>query len=498
MLKLSRRLFEKVCEFDTTIHFRDSGVNLGILGWALSGQIALVFKFVKVHSSFPVFLGNRKKPAKTLAAEVGEHLNGALTIANWEKIEANCFAGFSNLERDQSIGHLRRQFQVVKTKEGRNGILTAEILKCQNAGGDPILEAEAIMNNGTDFNCVDLRDHTPGLHDEGDILGSTDQDDVELQMSVSERGANELAGGELVMAPQRPIGTELPSLHLAPAPANGTMPCPPRLYPTARTAESTLLSFDLEAAAAAKGEDVPQHKKYFSAEASGRGDADWIDQLQRLTEMGLSSDAAMKCISARNDMNDRTMQARNDMNDKTMERGSKIAAELGPDKFDALSRLYIAERYPDQAAQFINAVRTGGADPGVLLGVASSARRIGVDPQPKRKMTIEVVAWAKKNIHLSCGTGKTASTPIVVQALAFTEDSVLLYAIDRMVWTFQQAPQLQPYGVEAHFKALTFVEGGPRKVMFSRIALSKKCMELLINLVKENPDARARPSPLNL
>jgi hypothetical protein len=133
-----------------------------------------------IHLSL-FFLGTREKPATILAAGVGEQLTGEeLTTANWEKIEAYCFGDFSADDRDISIGRLRRQFKVVLTVEGRNGLLTAEIQKRQNEGGDPIANAEDITNNSE----VHLRDQNPGL-DDLDCDDSASQGGLPLPMGLS-------------------------------------------------------------------------------------------------------------------------------------------------------------------------------------------------------------------------------------------------------------------------------------------------------------------------
>jgi hypothetical protein len=70
-----------------------------------------------------------------LAAEVGKNpAREALTIANWVKF---CFGSIPADDPDTSIVRLRRQFRLVKTVEGRNRLLTVEIQKRDNEGGDP-------------------------------------------------------------------------------------------------------------------------------------------------------------------------------------------------------------------------------------------------------------------------------------------------------------------------------------------------------------------------
>jgi hypothetical protein len=95
--------------------------------------------------------GIKKKPATTLVTQVEGEIIGDLNDTNWDSIEATCFTGLSVVDRDHSIGHLRREFRLEKTLEGRKLLLLAEMQRRQNEGGEPTnANNELTENEGGD------------------------------------------------------------------------------------------------------------------------------------------------------------------------------------------------------------------------------------------------------------------------------------------------------------------------------------------------------------
>jgi hypothetical protein len=395
-----------------------------------------------IHSSFTFSSGNKKKPVTTLPTEVQEDLTGDLTLQNWEKIEACCFGEFSNLDRDQSIGNLRRLFRVVKEPEGRSGLIVAEIQRRQNEGGDPIAAAENVANiNSDDSDYVNFRGVVP--------------ENLRPLDSASQGGL--LQDG-----------------------SNGIEPRAPHLHPRPEPTPSTLLSFNLPAAMGqreARGEVLPDHKKvYFTAspaQASHTYDSHLETMLIGMMASANTLDEKMKVFEKLESL--------------------RTARHLS-DRATEVERLKAWEPFITAPATTIDAINRGIAmqcRPDLTQHMICQKRTR--DGYTKPQITVEFVAWAKNNLSLSYGPEKKRSTPIVVQILPLTGESAVLYAIDRIVYRLHKNPQLEGFGIEEHGKRLTFVEGGPEKVMYSRIPLSKDCMEKLISLAKENPGATSLP-----
>jgi hypothetical protein len=81
------------------------------------------------------------------------------------------------------------------------------------------------------------------------------------------------------------------------------------------------------------------------------------------------------------------------------------------------------------------------------------------------------------------------STPIVVQALQVTDESPLLFAIDQLTSRLCQEPLLRRYGIQQLGYLTTLEEGGPMKLAYSSVGLSKYDLQHLMNLARENSDA---------
>jgi hypothetical protein len=192
----------------------------------------------------------------------------------------------------------------------------------------------------------------------------------------------------------------------------------------------------------------------------GNGD-DWIDQIRRLQEIGYTPDVAFSFVSK--------------ANEKTMQQWTTAAKDLSKDQFDSLLRWDIAKQNPNLAGQYLK--------PALLSNKSASVCTAG--PHSKRKFVPTCLAYAKLNMQRVSGK----STPIVVQALQVTDESPLLFAIDQLTSRLCQEPLLRRYGIQQLGYLTTLEEGGPMKLAYSSVGLSKYDLQHLMNLARENSDA---------